>query len=1117
MTCRSVFTKRMSLLTLMFFIVFSVMPSAGYAAVACSDLGTADGFTCQDRADGIDVTTLRDVNLNLAQFNTADNSLNRLDLSLGNFRVNVTGGIETLIGGKFEIANGIMSVFNAAGVHVLSTADFKFDNASLMAVAGATNTITGKIDATGFVLNEGNFHGKGDVAFVGKAVENRGTIDLPLSHVYLGAGKVVTVGLSGDNLVSVVVDEEVEAGDEVLDFEGRKIKNQIENSGKITGSKVRLDAKGVGSVFEKAINLKGEIKAVDVGTNDKGEIVMLSMDDIYNNAILKASKITIDSDGTLTSRGSIEANEFREHAYTFKIGGKMKVGHAYFDNTDGAASIFEWAELEGVISDSGHLYVQSNFSLSGDLTIWADDDLNGTGEINWDFDVTATGNGHNLTLKASQNSNIGNISDVGTLTFQESAVGSNPVFISYVDTGDVSSWTNIADYRILSGQVSRFAGVGTAEDPYLIYNLNDLLFMSSMRSGYFQLENDINASATANWNQDAEVGLRGFRGGSLTNGGLTGGAGNGHTISNLFTSTGLFYSIAGSTVQNLTLTGLNLQGSAGSYGAVSSNATGGQQGHSQINNVHVTGSIIGDDSGGETGVGGLVGHASELSIADSSFEGVIEGRDKVGGLAGWINYSTITSSHAIVSVSGRTNVGGLVGFDDRNTDINLSYSRGTILGTTNVGGIYGKRGEASVNNQVYSSADVIGNTSVGGLIGWTNHGYGMTNVYATGNVTGFNNVGGLIGLDAGSNGAATSITNAYFSGAVSNYGNVTVNGLIGNMSAGGGLNASYSSVYWRDTARSTGLYALYDSVDGGSASPGNIHHLTSSAESQNQVTYQGFDFGGTWAIDSTSQTPYLQALGRHPLSNAGTPAANPNSSLVRDVLNKSNYDRNIIPRDIFNNSVRITDLGVVGGGDARFNFGSHDNFSDPSISNAADFLRQLFEGFQNGGNFKSNVIQGGDRFNFDVGADQLNLPEAMAIEDLFKSVFENAAVQPAENRPALNSTGTVVGNVSGDVRVVSTNGEVYQVTQGMVLAEGDRVLTGEGASVDLKVDGESKSVTLKEKTVVGVATKEDAAANQPAQSLLMLAFGQMSANLKGASASSSFEVQTPVGVSGMRG
>ncbi len=309
--------------------VWMLTPSDVFA-LSCSDLGRPEdgGFSCTDGENGVSVTTLRAVNLDLGNFDSVAGSLNVFDLSLGNFTANVIGSNPTLIGGKFEIKNGIMSIFNARGVHVLSTADFKFENGSLLAAAGNMNKITGKIDATGFVLNEGKFHGTGDVAFVGKAVENKGTINLPLNRVFLGAGKAVTVGLSGDNLVSVVVAEgdELGAGEEVFDFEGKKVKNQIENSGKITGHKITLNAKGVDSVFEKAINLKSEIKAVDVDTNDRGEIVMLSMDDIYSKAILEASKLEFSTaDHKVDLSGSLKVYDFKINKKTTVNGGDAKI------------------------------------------------------------------------------------------------------------------------------------------------------------------------------------------------------------------------------------------------------------------------------------------------------------------------------------------------------------------------------------------------------------------------------------------------------------------------------------------------------------------------------------------------------------------------------------------------------------------------------------------------------------------------------------------------------------------------------------------------------------------------------------------------------------------------
>ncbi len=451
------FTKRVLVWCLVILQCMWMLTPTDVFAFSCSDLGNPEdgGFNCTDAENGIDVTTLRDVTLNLPNFNSAANTQNIFNLKNGNFTVNAQ---EAFIGGSYVIKDGILSIFSASGLHILDTADFRFENGSLLAAAGNMNKITGKIDATGFVLNEGKFHGTGDVAFVGKAVENKGTIDLPANRVFLGAGKVLTVGLSGDNLVSVVVDEAVGANEGILDFKGNPIKNQIENSGNIKGHKITLNAKGVDSVFEKAINLKGEIKAVDVRINkdgvaefiSQGELELIARDDIYSKAILDASKIKIRTDGDIDMMGVTKAKEMDEQGASFQIGGKYFVESGKHDNADQAITYAADTIFNGIIQDDENIVIGAGVTvtLAGSSSLIADSDAgtdgivgnekDGTGSILMSEGSKIIGGGFNLTFAGSGQSILREITGVDDLTFNAQTAGARFTLFRGVDiNGDL--------------------------------------------------------------------------------------------------------------------------------------------------------------------------------------------------------------------------------------------------------------------------------------------------------------------------------------------------------------------------------------------------------------------------------------------------------------------------------------------------------------------------------------------------------------------------------------------------------------------------------------------------------------------------------------------------------
>ena len=122
-----------------------------------------------------------------------------------------------------------------------------------------------------------------------------------------------------------------------------------------------------------------------------------------------------------------------------------------------------------------------------------------------------------------------------------------------------------ADYPHLiwqdMGDGSAFIG-GTSTHPFQISDVNQLQFMSYALASYFELINNINASATSAWNGgDGFVPI----GDNSTN--FTGALdGNNHTIDSLFINrpaedyVGLFGYTDGSTIQNVGLTNVNVTG-----------------------------------------------------------------------------------------------------------------------------------------------------------------------------------------------------------------------------------------------------------------------------------------------------------------------------------------------------------------------------------------------------------------------------------------------------------------------------------------------------------------------------------------------------------------------------
>ncbi len=365
---------------------------------------------------------------------------------------------------------------------------------------------------------------------------------------------------------------------------------------------------------------------------------------------------------------------------------------------------------------------------------------------------------------------------------------------------------------------------GTASIPFLIHNVNQLQFMGYALNDSFQLDSDIEASATSGWNSGA-----GFMPVGNSSTPFTGTFnGDSYTISDLFidlpstNGVGLFGDTSCATIENVGLVNANITGQNG-VGAL----VGYNNNSSRIDNSYATGTVQGGNY-----VGGLVGQNTNSSSIDNSYatDRVIGGSYSAGGLVGGnYNSSSIDNSYATGSVSGNYWVAGLVGTNYLSSIAN-SYATGTVSGGYWVaGGLVGGNTFGSVANS-YATGNVSGTFNIGGLVGFNSSG-NIINSYATGSLSGSNEVGGLVGYTY-----LSSIANSYATGSVS--GGSYTGGLVGfddstntlannwwysSLSKGIGNNASDTSVgQWQEAGGVSDFYSL------------------------SQPVYSTWDFNGLW-------------------------------------------------------------------------------------------------------------------------------------------------------------------------------------------------------------------------------------------------------------------------------
>ena len=250
-------------------------------------------------------------------------------------------------------------------------------------------------------------------------------------------------------------------------------------------------------------------------------------------------------------------------------------------------------------------------------------------------------------------------------------------------------------------------GAGTEADPYLISNLNNLLWIaknSSSWNKYFKQTADIDASETSLWN------------------GGEGWMPIAPDWNNNFYGT---YNGNGFVIDGLTVNrpSVDLAGLFGyTWDAKFVNLG--------ITNANITGNEY---------VGVLAAYSGYGTLNNCFSAGNVNGNNSVGGLLGY-RQGDMQNCYSTADVSGDQNIGGLVGYYYNN--MFNCYATGTVTGSSYyTGGLIGRNNGAIQN--CYSEGNVQGYYYNGGLIGY-NQG-NVTSCYSTGNVDGYYYIGGLVG------------------------------------------------------------------------------------------------------------------------------------------------------------------------------------------------------------------------------------------------------------------------------------------------------------------------------------------------------------------------------------
>jgi outer membrane protein assembly factor BamB len=282
-------------------------------------------------------------------------------------------------------------------------------------------------------------------------------------------------------------------------------------------------------------------------------------------------------------------------------------------------------------------------------------------------------------------------------------------------------------------------GDGTERDPYLVATLSELQAMEDDPDGYFLLTQNIDATATSEWNDGQGFTPVGSFDGEAFSGTLDGA---GYNITNLVINrptsnyVGLIGYASGAQVQNVSVTNISVTGDRQVGGLVGRARDG-----TNLTHTRVAGTVSGVNT-----VGGVVGwYGSGTSVTDGSVSTTVNGTRNVGGLVGRLSRGTISESTATGAVNGSDTVGGLVGdLRDGGTVSEASANSSVQTAEGNAGGLVGKITDGTVSRS-FATGSVNGTRRVGGVVG-ENEGT-VTQTYARGPVTGDQYAGGLVGLN----------------------------------------------------------------------------------------------------------------------------------------------------------------------------------------------------------------------------------------------------------------------------------------------------------------------------------------------------------------------------------
>lgn len=475
------------------------------------------------------------------------------------------------------------------------------------------------------------------------------------------------------------------------------------------GTNVELTANPAdGWVFTQwGENLEGSDNPATITVEDETSVtsVFKSIDDLLSVIVEGEGTVEIaqESANENPSRTQVELTANASEGWEFvewlgDLDGNENQKTLSIDSEKSVEAVFERVEYtlstslegEGVITISP----DQNVYYHGDEVTITIEPADGWSFVYWDGDIEGTENPYSHTLE----------SDISATAFLDE---------------------------------SPFAGGNGSElYPYQVSTVEQLQAIREYPDKHYLQINDIDASATLNWNEG-----KGFNPIGDDDINFTGSYdGDGHIISDLYINredkrdVGLFGYITQGIIKNVALTNVNISGFVNTGSLVGRNNGG------DIINCNSSGLVTSSSD-----AGGLVAFSSSGNIDNSFADVEVRGSFlNTGGLVGR-NWGNVSNSYSLGRVDGAENsTGGLIGYNSG--EIEKTFAIGDVSGIDKVGGLIGSNERGNVSNS-YAKGSVTGEEGVGGIAGVNSNNGSVIYSYATGNISGTTDVGGLIGTN----------------------------------------------------------------------------------------------------------------------------------------------------------------------------------------------------------------------------------------------------------------------------------------------------------------------------------------------------------------------------------